>query len=162
ITVLISSIRMYVGWIDASSRQSYKLPDGETTIGRRPGCQIFLSNIYVSRRHAQIIGSSDKYTITDLESTYGTFVNGTQITERVLEDGDRIELGRDRVPLLISLDAPKFPGEEATGLELEKLSWILDFQVQWGTTFTLETAFDQILRSALKLSGAERAFILNR
>src|SRR5204863_9497070 len=46
--------------------------------------------------------------------------------------------------------------------ELEKVSWILDLQQHWESSFRPETAFDQILRSALKASGAERAYILVR
>src|SRR5947209_14709920 len=46
--------------------------------------------------------------------------------------------------------------------DLEKISCILDFQYQWETLFTPETAFQKILESALKISGAERSFILVR
>lgn len=169
---------MYICWNEGSERRSCELTDGETIIGRRPDCHIVIGNSYVSRRHAQIVGASGKYTITDLGSMYGTFVNGTRIGEQVLEDGDRIELGKDQVPLFAVTDATKFPGDETVGFEralldlklggedessaLEKISWILDFHTQWGSVFTPETAFDQILLSALKLSGAERAFILIR
>jgi phosphoserine phosphatase RsbU/P len=116
--------------------------------------------------------------ITDIGSTNGTFVNGDRITEHTLKDGDRIELGKDRVPLLFTSDPTRFPDDDAVGFDralldlklggrdestvLQKISWILDFQQQWGKALTSETAFDQILRSALSLSGAERAFILIR
>src|SRR5207244_2555536 len=114
----------------------------------------------------------------DLGSTNGRYVNGVHITEHILQDGDRIEAGKDRVPLLFTSDPTRFPGDDVAGFEralldlklsgrddstvLQKISWMLDFQQQWGKTLTSETAFDQILRSALNLSGAERAFILIR
>ena len=169
---------MYICWTEGSERHSYELTDGETIIGRRPDCHVIVRNSYVSRSHARITGTDGKYTISDLASSYGTFVNGTRITDHVLEDGDRIELGKDHIPFLAGSDATKFPGDETGHFEralldlkiggeedssaLEKISWILDFQRQWGSAFTPETAFDQILHSALKLSGAERAFILIR
>ena len=170
--------RMYVCWIEGSERYSHELADGETIIGRRPDCHIVIGNSHVSRRHAQITAEAGTYTITDLGSTNGTYVNGVHITEQILKNGDRIELGKDRVPLVFSTEPTKFPGDDIVGFEralldlklsgrdestvLQKISWILDFQQQWGTTLSTETAFDQILRSALKLSGAERAFILIR
>src|SRR5262249_30261429 len=45
---------------------------------------------------------------------------------------------------------------------LEKISCILDFQYQWEQMFTPDAAFQKVLESALKISGAERAFILVR
>jgi len=48
----------------------------------------------------------------------------------------------------------------STSSELERISCILDFQYQWEQLFTPETAFEKILESALKISGAERGFIM--
>src|SRR5262245_33000426 len=169
---------MYISWIEGSEHRNHELTEGETSIGRRPDCDIVVGNSQVSRRHAQITGASGSFVIADIGSTNGTFVNGAQITEHTLKDGDRIELGKDRVPLLFTSDPTRFPDDDAVGFDralldlklsgtdestvLQKISWILDFQQQWGKALTSETAFDQILRSALSLSGAERAFILVR
>ena len=169
---------MYICWIEGSERRNHELAQGETTIGRRPECDIVVANWQVSRRHAQITGVSGTFMIADLGSTNGTYVNGVHITEHILQDGDRIEVGKDRVPLLFTSDPTRFPGDDVAGFEralldlklsgrddstvLQKISWILDFQQQWGKELTSETAFDQILRSALNLSGAERACILIR
>lgn len=43
---------------------------------------------------------------------------------------------------------------------LEKISCILDFHFSWGKGFSAEKTFEQILKSALQISGAERGFIL--
>src|SRR5262245_37367304 len=169
---------MYIAWIESSEPRNHELAEGETTIGRHPDCDIVVSNNQVSRRHAQVTVDSGTFIIVDLGSTNGTYVNEAPITEHVLKDGDRIELGKDRIPLLFTSDPTRFPGDEVAGFEralldlklsgrdestaLQKISWILDFQQHWGKTLTSETAFDQILRSALNVSGAERAFILVR
>jgi serine phosphatase RsbU (regulator of sigma subunit) len=44
--------------------------------------------------------------------------------------------------------------------DLEKILCLLDFQNEWNQVFTPENALNQILESALKISGAERAFIM--
>jgi serine phosphatase RsbU (regulator of sigma subunit)/pSer/pThr/pTyr-binding forkhead associated (FHA) protein len=168
----------YISWVEESVRRSYQITREETIIGRRTDCDVNINNQHISRRHVRIVHSGDKYTLFDLDSRFGTFLRGEKITEHVLEPGDSIELGRDRVPILFTTDAAAFPGDNTSSLdlsifklnlkdneeasELEKVSWILDLQQHWESSFTPETAFDQILRSALKLSGAERAFILVR
>src|SRR5207244_193761 len=108
---------MYICWIEGSERRNYELSDGEITIGRLPDSDIVVTNSQVSRRHAQITGASGTFMIADLGSTNGTYVNGVRISEHILKDADRIELGKDRIPLLFTSDPTKFPGDDATGFE---------------------------------------------
>src|SRR5262245_22313609 len=108
---------MYICWIEGTDRHTHRLPPGETVVGRRHDCNIVIGNSQVSRRHAKITAAADKYTITDLQSTNGTFVNGAYITEQILKDGDRIELGKDRIPLLFSAEPTRFPDEDIIGFE---------------------------------------------
>lgn len=49
----------------------------------------------VSPHHAQIRFENCAFLLTDLGSAAGTFVNGVQVTEVILQDGDLIELGQD-------------------------------------------------------------------
>lgn len=68
-----------------------KLP---AVIGRRPGCDIVLSDSSVSRRHARLDRQDGIYSVTDLGSTNGTKVNGARIAGNVLlSPGDVITLG---------------------------------------------------------------------
>ena len=168
----------YLCWVEDTARRSSKITTAETIVGRRTDCHIVINNPYVSRRHARIVHENGAYKCIDLESRFGTFLGGTRITEQVLKSGDCLELGKDSIKLLFTTDETAVPGDNTSALEhtifklnlnnnaeasaLEKVSWILDFQQQWETAFTPDTAFDQILHSALKLSGAERAFILVR
>jgi pSer/pThr/pTyr-binding forkhead associated (FHA) protein len=64
-----------------------------TTIGRTADNQVVVPQKDVSRRHAEIAMTSNGYVLKDLKSPNGTFVNGTRITEHVLQDGDRITVG---------------------------------------------------------------------
>jgi hypothetical protein len=77
---------------DGRPLETYRL--GPTaTIGRAPGCDVTLTDPAVSRRHARILRRDDAWLIQDLGSTNGTFVNDEPVTERALEDGDRITIG---------------------------------------------------------------------
>jgi len=63
------------------------------TIGRDANCTISLDSRMVSKAHALVEFRDGEYTIQDLESANGTRVNGEATSVRVLEPGDRIEVG---------------------------------------------------------------------
>ena len=62
-------------------------------IGRADDNHIRLMSPTVSRKHALVTKSTSKFTLKDLDSRSGTFVNDEKITECALADGDRIKLG---------------------------------------------------------------------
>jgi len=65
-----------------------------TIIGRRPDCDIALTGVTVSRRHAQIQRDGDRCLLSDLGSTNGTLLNGEPVIgEEVLRDRDEIAVG---------------------------------------------------------------------
>jgi pSer/pThr/pTyr-binding forkhead associated (FHA) protein len=77
------------------------LPTGDrTTIGRSPECDIFLDDVTVSRRHAVLRRADDGFTIEDLGSLNGTFVNRRRIESAKLADGDELQIGKYRLTFL--------------------------------------------------------------
>jgi pSer/pThr/pTyr-binding forkhead associated (FHA) protein len=61
--------------------------------GRPHDCDYLLNNPCVSRRHCCFLLKGEDVWIQDLESTSGTYLNGTRIgVPQVLQDGDRIAL----------------------------------------------------------------------
>lgn len=66
----------------------------ELIIGRNPEIsQIVFPEQNVSRRHAKVSWDGSVMTIEDLESTYGTYVNGTQVEKRIITPNDEVTLG---------------------------------------------------------------------
>lgn len=59
---------------------SIPLDDGVVTVGRSPDSTLVIVDEYTSTYHAKLQRSGDTWTITDLDSTNGTKVNGTRIT----------------------------------------------------------------------------------
>ena len=59
-------------------------------IGRSEESQICIPKPGVSRKHALIIASADGFTIRDLGSQNGTFVNGKRVADHALKSGDTI------------------------------------------------------------------------
>jgi hypothetical protein len=74
--------------------------DGETTIGRSPECGIFLDDVTVSRKHAVLRNEGDTFTIEDLGSLNGTFVNRKRVETARLDDGDELQIGKYRLTFL--------------------------------------------------------------
>jgi hypothetical protein len=76
-------------------------PSGErTVIGRSPDCDVFLDDVTVSRRHAELVRDGDAFTISDLGSLNGTFVNRKRIESVLLEDDDEVQIGKYRLTFL--------------------------------------------------------------
>ena len=67
--------------------------DADVVIGRE-GCDVVLADPEVSRRHAALRMTDDGPAVEDLDSSNGTFVNGTRISGIfVLSDGDVVAFG---------------------------------------------------------------------
>ncbi len=74
--------------------ETFELQQKVTIIGRGHRADVQVTDAGVSRRHAELRFTDDgKILIRDLDSRNGTFLNGTQITERLLNDGDKIQVG---------------------------------------------------------------------
>lgn len=63
-------------------------------IGRSRENDIVLDNLSVSRHHVQIRFHEGQYVLFDMNSSNGTFLNGTRVTRRELLDGDQITIGK--------------------------------------------------------------------
>ena len=74
------------------------LREGDNTIGREEGCEVWVDSTTVSRRHARIRLADGRATIEDLGSKNGTLVRGAKIAAPAeLADGDTIEVGSVRL-----------------------------------------------------------------
>ena len=80
--------------------QSFQPADGRTLVGRSPECDIFLDDVTVSRRHAEIVREDETFTIRDLGSLNGTYVNRKRIESATLENDDEVQIGKYRLTFL--------------------------------------------------------------
>jgi pSer/pThr/pTyr-binding forkhead associated (FHA) protein len=83
--------------------KTFELTRNELTIGRDVKNEIVINDAEVSRRHCRLSLQGDGYTIEDLGSTNGTFVNEQRVTgQRALRSGETIRVG-DNVTLTYEL-----------------------------------------------------------
>ena len=71
-----------------------------TTAGRHPESDIFLDDVTVSRRHAEFYRHPRGFTVRDVGSLNGTYVNRERIEEADLSDGDEVQVGKFRLMFL--------------------------------------------------------------
>ena len=82
------------------SGETFALEDGPTTIGRSPECGIFLDDVTVSRRHAEFHREGGIFTVRDVGSLNGTYVNRERVESATLSNGDEVQIGKFRLVFL--------------------------------------------------------------
>ncbi len=82
--------------LDDGSTVEYPLDLQVTTIGRAPDNRIRVQKEAVSRKHAEVALGPKGYSVVDLKSENGTYVNGKRVTERLLAEGDTIQIGSQK------------------------------------------------------------------
>ena len=67
------------------------------TAGRHPESEIFLDDVTVSRRHAEFSRDGADFSVRDVGSLNGTYVNRDRIDQVALKDGDEVQIGKYRL-----------------------------------------------------------------
>lgn len=68
-----------------------------TTTGRHPDSDIFLDDVTVSRKHAVFQAEGESFTVRDVGSLNGTYVNRERIDSSVLRNADEVQIGKYRL-----------------------------------------------------------------
>jgi class 3 adenylate cyclase len=137
-----------------------ELPDGRTywlkarcAIGRQPDNDLVLDVPALSRRHALIVAEGGGYTLSDLRSRNGTFVNRAAITRPVeLRDGDEICLGDAllRYRCTRKIEPPRAAPDFATTARLdqvrERTCWLMLVDVVGSTNLNDRLGSEAALR----------------
>ena len=132
--------------------------EGESRqVGRDPANDLVLEDPRVSSRHARVQWQSSRWTVVDLSSKNGTFVNGMPVEDTPLSDEDWISFGGliSRFELLSA--------DEVRSLETERTR-------RWETTADLRDrlagereprgVLRRLLESVLDVTGADRGMVL--
>ncbi len=83
--------------IDGVVIKEAELTKARSTLGRRPYNDIVIDNLAVSGEHVAFLLVDGAVTMEDLNSTNGTYVNGTVVKNQLLQDADTIEIGKYKI-----------------------------------------------------------------
>ncbi len=70
------------------------------TIGRHPRSDIVLDDVTVSRRHAEVRFIEGVYTVVDVGSLNGTYLNRERVEEARMVSGDEVQIGKFKLVFL--------------------------------------------------------------
>lgn len=88
-----------VGWFvvltGPQKGEDFRIREGPNIIGSSPDADIVLHDSAISEKHASLRYKDRRFTITDLDSTYGTFLNDRPdpIAREELKDNDTVRMG---------------------------------------------------------------------
>jgi pSer/pThr/pTyr-binding forkhead associated (FHA) protein len=85
-----------------AGRRMHDLGDEVVTVGRGRESDIFLDDVTVSRKHAEIVHGDGGYRIRDVGSLNGTYVNRVRVDAVDLRNGDEIQVGKYRFRFVFS------------------------------------------------------------
>jgi len=137
----------------------FQIRETRITVGRLPDNDVSLEDLLVSRRHAELRRTATGWSIKDLNSSNGTFVNGRRITDVALQPDDVIGIGRG----LLRLDGDRlvtFVDDGDNTFDADELTVI----TAGGKTLLHTVSFalpGQTLLAVIGPSGAGKSTLLN-
>lgn len=103
-----------------SSEGSFPIKVGANLIGRAPEASVMVDHPTVSRKHALVfLLASGQARVRHLGAQNGTFVDGVRLGQVELSQGDRIEIGDDRIFFLTGPAAPAAAAADAAEAQPE-------------------------------------------
>lgn len=102
-------------------RRQWLLDRDLTRIGRWPDNEVAIDDRWISRYHAEIRREATQYTLRDLGSKNGTYLNGRRLAApHQLRDGDQISVAPLYVLTFVDYAATApLPGQQAAPLHLD-------------------------------------------
>jgi phosphoserine phosphatase RsbU/P len=156
---------------EGTERRRVAIEKDPFTIGRRTGNDLRLDGADVSREHAVVARNGAQYVLRDSKSRFGTFVNGAQVSERTLGNGDRVRLGQSGGVEIVFLSGEgierRMSGiasdpqlQTSAGGDIRLVATLLEGLRALGSARVLDDVLALVIDSATELSGAERGFIM--
>jgi len=128
--------------------RTFVLADADFLIGREASNNLFLDDHRVSRKHCLIRREGERFRLKDLDSRNGTFVNDIKVDERLLQPGDKIEIGKSEFVFLV---------DEMTAIAPESTVDLDESELEAGSTLSLKTTDSVYLRSSQTPDGVPLA-----
>ena len=138
------------------------LGEDRLTIGRSHGNTLVLDGAQISRQHAEIVKTGERFVLRDLGSRAGIFVNDETVSEHALGHGDRIRIGRHaNLRFLVGESAADSTHVTSSAIgDLRQTATLLEGLRALGTATVLDQVLAMVIDYAITLSGAERGFIM--
>ncbi len=168
----IERLRGKLQHIDADGQaRTIRIDRPVFSVGRKSINDLVLLDQRASRFHAEIVTELGQSLIRDKASSGGTFVNGERVTQKLLEDGDRIRFGDPQSSEYVfhdssteSLSTQSFWMPSIATVrqssELQRLELVLETLRAVHSVRSLDGILKLIVDTTIELTGTERGFIM--
>jgi len=159
-------------FVQGNEQRVINLDHSPFGVGRKVDKDLVIADPRVSRDHAQIVSENGVFSVVDLGSKHGTFVNGERVQRKTLERNDRLEFGVREVAYVIfnpqhgTTNSAREFLSQISGMhisdettDLEKLILFLEAARKLNTIGVLDEILMTLLDVTLKLTRAERAYV---
>lgn len=82
--------------------KSFQITKDKTVVGRVKRADISIDDESMSRNHASILFRNMEFRIKDLDSSNGTLLNGSEVKEYALRNGDKIMMGETMFQFIVN------------------------------------------------------------
>jgi phosphoserine phosphatase RsbU/P len=158
-------------YLDEQGKECWaKITSPRFTIGRSSGNSLILSQMGISRSHAEVIMQQGEYLLRDLGSRQGTYLNGVKVEQAKLANGDRIQLGGLQGTSLVFHAGDLLQsllGASDSGSEInlsvhgfKEVGMLFAAFRALSSTPILDDLLSLVVDTAIELTGAERGFIM--
>ncbi len=86
-------VPMLIGSKGPTKGLEIELQEGDNDVGRDPSLYLVIDDPSVSRQHARLVVKAGKFTVIDMRSSNGTFVNNRRVDQAELTSGDLVRFG---------------------------------------------------------------------
>jgi signal transduction histidine kinase len=139
--------------------QLFELKARSYALGRGHHNDLLLSESSVSKSHARLEYAEGRFSIEDLRSTHGVFVDGVRVERAPLRDGSQIQLGNVAFDFVEVVEAPRTDRLAAVPWS-EQQQLLLSILHALSGTLVLNEVLERVLEGIMRITRAERGFVL--
>jgi signal transduction histidine kinase len=141
------------------SEKIHFLRPRDHTVGRARHNDLFLNEPSISKSHACIRHENGRFFITDEGSLHGVYVNAAKVQKAELQPGSQVQLGN------VTLKFSQLGTEHSTA-QIAEFPWVEQQQLllslvqTLNSTLVLNQVLEQVLDAVMRITRAERGFLL--
>jgi ABC-type multidrug transport system ATPase subunit len=149
--------------VDRQPTSRLRLQSKVMSIGRRPDNDIVVADLGVSKQHAELrLSPTGRYSIIDLNSHNGTYVNGSRVNQQELNEDDLIAIGHATFRL-VGGELIEYVDDGRATFEAHELQVVVNDGGKHkvlldGITFPLE---ERSMMAVIGPAGAGKSTLLN-
>ena len=128
------------------------------SMGRARTNELVVSEPSISKSHARLVYVDGHFFVEDLSSTHGVYVDGLKIDRALLKAGSELQLGS--VTLRYASLAETSTDQIAQFPWIEQQQLLLSMVQALNSTLVLSEVLEQVLAGVMRVTRAERGFIL--